>query len=485
MRFLRQSMIGLFLAAVSLGLLVYAGQMVGVAIQDRLADEAVPFEPKERVFAVNLIRAEAKTINPLLDTFGEVKSRRTLELRAAIAGRVIELSESFEDGGRVGRGDVLVRIDPADMQSVQDRADADLADAQAEVRDAARSLDLARDEETAAEDQVTLRQKAFQRQVDLSARGVGTAAAVEVAELAEAAARATVLARRQIVTQAEARIDQADTRLSRARIAAEEASRDLNDTTVRAPFDGTLSETAVVEGRLVSANERLADLIDPEDLEVAFRVSTAQYVRLLDDSGLLINAPVTATLDVTGVDLQATGVLSRVSGATTETQTGRLVFARLKQAPGFRPGDFVSLSVVEPPIAEVVRLPAAAVNAQGEVLVLGAEDRLEAITVTLLRRQGNDVLVRGEGLVGRDVISAQTPLLGPGISVRPLRRESETSHAVPDMLELTDEHRARLVAFVQDSDAMPGEAKADVLAQLAAPAVAASVVARIESRMGG
>ncbi|MDW3224954.1 MAG: HlyD family efflux transporter periplasmic adaptor subunit [Paracoccaceae bacterium] len=485
MRFLRQSMIGLFLAAVTLGLLAYAGQLVGVAIQDRLADKPRAPEPNERVFAVNLIRAEAQTISPLLETFGEIKSRRTLELRAAIEGRVIALSDRFEDGGRVRRGDVLARIDPSNMQSALDRAKADLADAQAEVSDAARSLELARDEEAAAEDQVALRQKAYRRQLDLAARGVGTSALVETAELAEAAARATVLARRQVVTQGEARIDQAATRLDRARIALDEAQRDLDDTTVRAPFDGTLSETAVVEGRLVSTNERLADLIDPEDLEVAFRVSTAQYARLLDAEGNLVAAPVSATLDGTGADLRATGVLSRVSAATTENQTGRLVFARLSRAPGFRPGDFVSLAVTEPPLENIVRLPAAALNAQGEVLVLGEDDRLVTMNVTLVRRQSNDVLVRGEGLVGRDVISAQTPLLGPGISVRPMRRESEQRAIVPDLLELSAERRARLVAFVQSSNAMPGEAKARVLAQLAEPSVSASVVARIESRMGG
>ena len=37
MRFLRQSMIGLFLASLALGLLVYAGQMISGAIHERLS----------------------------------------------------------------------------------------------------------------------------------------------------------------------------------------------------------------------------------------------------------------------------------------------------------------------------------------------------------------------------------------------------------------------------------------------------------------
>lgn len=485
MRFLRQSMIGFFLAALSLGLFVYAGFVVASAVQDRLNAEVVVPPARERVFAVNLLRAQGETITPVLEIFGEVSSRRTLELRAAVAGRVIALHDSFEDAGNVRAGDVLVRIDPADMQSAVDRLTADLADAQAEERDAIRALELAQAEQAAAEEQVALRQRAFQRQIDLSERGVGTAAAVETAELAAAAARANVLERRQAVARAEARIDQAVTQLSRARIALAEAERRLADTALPAPFSGTLSDPTIVEGRLVAANERLADLIDPEDLEVSFRVSTVQYARLLDPDGALIKAPVSATLDVAGLDMRASGELSRVSAGVEDGQTGRRVFARLAHAPGFRPGDFVTVQIREIPLTHVVDLPASALGADGGVLVLEGEDRLQLLPVTLVRRQGDRVLVRGEGLEGRDVVKTRTPLLGPGAAVRPLRRDAGAAGTVPDMLELSEERRARLMAFVADSGGFPQETRDRVLAQLAEREVPAQMVERLESRMGG
>ena len=485
MRFLRQSMIGLFLASLALGLLVYAGQMISGAIQERLSKEADAPPAREREFAVNLRRAEAETVTPVLEAFGTVAARRTLEIRAAVGGRILSLSEAFEEGGAITAGDVIAVIDPADMQSAYDRLKADLADAQAEVRDATRNLSLARDEEEAAEAQSVLRETAYRRQVDLAARGVGTAAAVETAELAAAAARATVISSRQAVAQGEARVDQAATRLARAEIAVAEAERDLADTTVRAPFDGVLSNTAVVAGGLVGVNERLADLVDPGDLEVAFRVSTAQYARLLDADGRLMEAPVHVTQDVTGIDLFAQGRIARVSAGTGEGQTGRLVFAHLTRAPGFRPGDFVKVEIEEPQLADVVRLPASALGADGQVLVIGEGNRLEALEVDLLRRQGDDVLVRGEGLEGRDVVEARSPLLGAGVSVRPIAKAQPEAALEPEMLELDDDRRARLVAFVQGNTRMPDEAKARVLAQLAERQVPAQMVARIESRMGG
>jgi hypothetical protein len=119
---------------------------------------------------------------------------------------------------------------------------------------------------------------------------------------------------------------------------------------------------------------------------------------------------------------------------------------------------------------------------------MSQQERLEVLPVDLVRRQGNDVLVRGVGLVGRDVVRVRTPLLGPGIAVKPQSSTTdaqEQSAATPDMLELSDEHRARLVAFVQDNNRMPEDAKARVLAQLAEREVPAQIVARLESRMGG
>ncbi len=487
MRFLRQSLMGLFLASLALGLLVYAGDMVRGAIQANLEDDGPNRPARERVFAVAVTTAQPGREVPVLQAFGEIQALRTLELRAAASGRIIELSPSFVEGGDVSKGDLLLRIDPADAQSARDRSAADLADAEAEVRDAEAGLALAKDEMTAAIDQQALQNRAFDRQKDLAARGVGTSAAVETAELAVASARQSVLARRQAVTQAEARIAQSKTRLQRQQIALAEAERRLADTELYAPFDGTLSEVILTEGRLVSNNEKLATLIDPGALEVAFRLSTAQYVRLLDDAGRLASRPVAVMLDVAGVDLTAQGMIRRDSAAVGEAQSGRLVFASLDQgARGFKPGDFVTVEAEEPAIEMAVRLPAGALGGDSRVLALVGEDRLEALDVTLLRRQGNDVLVRGRGLAGREIVTARSPLLGAGIAVRALRAEDRTAEiAPPAMLELTDERRQKLIAFVEGNGRMPTEVKQRILTRLAEPQVPAQMVERIESRMGG
>lgn len=484
MRFLRKSLTGLFLMSLTVGLMVYAGSLVRDAVQERMSQEPRLPPARERVFAVNFVPVSFETITPELTAFGEVQSRRTLELRAATGGQLIDLDPAFVEGGQVAAGQLLARIDPSDAEAALERAESDLLDAEAEVREAERAIVLARDELTAAEEQVVLREQALTRQNDLLARNVGTAAAVETAELALASERQAVLNRRQAVATAEARIDQAATRLRRAQIARDESQRRLKDTEIRAEFAGTLSEVIVVAGRLVSANEQLAQLVDPERLEVAFRVSTQQYARLLDDDGRLQKALVEIALDVFGTNIETTGEVTRDGASVGEGQTGRLIFAQLGEPRGFKPGDFVTVSIQEPPLRFAARLPATALNAANEVLALGEEDRLETVAVDLLRRQGNDVLIRSRDLRDREVVAERTPLLGAGIKVRPLRAGAAVPEE-PEMVELTEERRAKLLAFVEANARMPDEVKTRIMAQLTKDKVPAEMVNRLEARMGG
>jgi len=485
MQFLRHSLIGLFLLSLTLGVLAYAASTVFSAVQERISDEPHVPERRERVFAVNIIPAKEQSVTPVLTAFGEVESRRTLEIRAKTGGTIVQLATEFEDGGDVIAGQLLVWIDPADAQAALDRARSDLSDAEAETREADRALALAQDELAAGREQADLRARAFQRQLDLQERGVGSAATVEVAELAAAQARQAVLANRQALAQAEARVDQAATRLSRAEIAKAEAQRRLNDTVITAGFSGTLADVEGVTGGIVTANERLATLIDADALEVAFRVSTAQYARLLDEDGALIEAPVNVTMNAFGLDLTATGVITRDSAAVGEGQTGRVLFARLDKANGLKPGDFVTVAIKEPALDNVIRLPASALASDGQVLVVDDETRLRSVPVILLRRQGDDILVRGDGLTGQNVVAERSPLLGEGIKVRVLSSPDKGQEEASLMLELSEDRRARLIAYVETRTDMPEADRSRMIATLSQARVPVQMVERLETRMGG
>lgn len=486
MRFLRRSLVGVFLLAMTVGFLAWAGFVVSGAVQARMDQEPRRGAQREQILAVNVVQIAPVTITPELTVFGELRSQRILELRASVGGTVIEVADGFVEGGAVQQGQVLLRIDPVDAQGSVARVEADHLDAEAEKRDAQRGLGLARDELTAAEEQARLRDLALTRQQDLQSRGVGTSAAVETAELAASSAQQAVFSRRQAVAQAEARMDLADTRLARVAISLAEARRQLDDTELVATFDGTLSDVSVIQGGRITANERVAQLVDPDRLEVSFRVSTAQYARLIA-GGALLGTPVQVRLDVQGIDITAEGQITRESAAVGEGQTGRLLFATLQVASGFRPGDFVTVVAQEPALNRVTRVPATAVGADETVLVVGEEDRLRLADVELLRRQGDDVIIRARGLADAQIVAERSPLLGAGIKVRPIlpggAEPGDAEPEPPQTVTLDAERRARLVSFVQDSR-MPDAAKTRILGQLEQDEVPAAMIERLESRMG-
>ncbi len=486
MRFLRRSLTGLLLTALTVGLLAMAIQTIVSAVRVSMADGGNTRPPRERVFAVRVAEIRPETVTPVTETFGAIRSRRTLELRAAAAGEVVWLSDAFEEGAAVTEGAVLARIDDRDAQGRRDTAGADVAEAEAELRDAERALDLAKGELQAAEGQADLRARALARQRDLQTRGVGTDALVEEAELTASSANQAVLSRRQAVAEAEARIDFGRIALDRARIALAEAERRVADTEIHAGFSGRLAEVDVALGGLVSAGETLGQLIDPNAVEAEFRVSAGQYARLVDADGRLTDASVTMSLDVGDIGIVAQGRLIRESAAVGEGQTGRLLFARLDAPAGFRPGDFVTIRIEEPPVPGAAILPAAALDAGGSLLAIGEDSRLVPVPARLLRRQGDRVVIDATGLEGREVVAERSPFLGAGIKVRPVRPGTEArAQAGDELIELDEERRARLVAFIEANDRMPADAKERVLAQLRQPMVPAQTINRIEARMGG
>ena len=486
MRFFRKSLIGLLLITLSVGMLAYAGYIVANAFDERASKGKRTSNKQERVFTVNVVSAKAQSIAPVLLAFGEVQSKRTLDLRMAVGGYVIELSENFVEGGQVKSGDLLVQLSTSDAKSVLLRAETDVTDALRELAEAKRALTLMEDELKAAEEQQLLRKRALSRQVDLQERGVGTAAAVETAELAASAAVQALLSKRSTLDKVKSRGAQAQTRLERAELALDDAKRSLADTSLFAEFDGVLSKVTLVKGGLVGANERLGQLIDPSALEVAFRISTDQYARFLNEDGSLIKSLAKVFITGLGENLVASAVLDRDSGSVGDGQSGRVLFAAMNETRGFMPGDFVTLEVTEPLQNYVVKLPASALSSDSDVLLIGEQKRLEVLPVSLVRRQGNKVLVRARGLSGREVVVHQSPVLGKGVKVNPVLlgqvgKESEE----PALVELSEDRRAKLIGFIEGNSYIPADAKKRILGQLKKEKVPAKVIERIESRIGG
>lgn len=420
MRFLIRSLSGLFITFLTLGLLFLAGFQVWQAISAKGDASGGPRGPGEQVYTARLLTVVPGRVEPVMQVFGLVQSQRQLELRAGASGQIVMLDAAMHEGGQVREGQLLVQIDPSAPQAALDSQIAVRDDAQATLEDARRMVEVAKDDLAAAERQAELRRAAVTRQEELAARSLGTKADREAAELASSSADQAALSAKSNLATAWANVTGAENDLRQSEIALAEARRELADTEIRARFDGRVTAVTAVEGGLVSQNEQLGEIIDPDALELQIPLSLAQYSRLTGDGRSLSGISVTAVLDGSAGRLTAAAELDRDAASVAEGGAGRVVYARITEADtALRPGDFVSVEIIEPALMNAARLPASAVGADGAVLVVEDDGRLRARPVEVLRRTGNDLVVAVSAeLANAQIVAERAPQLGTGIKVR-------------------------------------------------------------------
>lgn len=420
MRFLTRSLTGLAITALTFGLLFLGLLTLWQAVESRRAGPDRARMAGEQVYTVAMMRLAAGPVDPVLAVYGTLQSRRELQLRAGAAGRIVALADAMHEGGAARAGDVLVRIDPAPAQAALDTARAAHDEAAAKLAEALAAVDIARDDLTAAQDQAALREAAADRQKTLASRGLGTSSEGEAAALALSGANQAVLNRRNALANAEGAVNTARVALRRAEITRSEAERSLRDTRVIAGFDGRLTAITAIEGGLVGPNEQLGLLIDPDALEVQIPLSLDQFARLIAGGGGVDGTPVTVTLDGADGRIEAPAIIDRAAASVAAGTAGRVVYARLTTPDArLRPGDFVTARITEPRLDAAATIPAPALGADGTVLVVGADDRLTARVVQVLRRQGNDLIIAvPDDLDGAAIVTTRAPWLGVGVRVR-------------------------------------------------------------------
>lgn len=491
MRFLIRGIAGILMLVAMAGMVGYGVLVLMEAREDGGGRRRHGGE--ERSFIVNVAVLRETTAHPKIVAYGEIRSWRSLELRASAGGRLVEMSPVFRDGAAVKAGDLLFLIDPADARARQADAEAGLADAEAEKAEADEAIVVAELERTAAIRQRDLRQQAFKRQRQLQAKGYATETSVEEAELAFATADQAVLSRSQALIVARKRIKRTALAITRASIALEDARRILDDTRVEAPFDGLLSDVDAVLGRLVSPNEKLGLLVDPSALEAVFRVSSGQFARLIDESGALRQTPVTVTLNLGDLPVTVKGVVGRTAAVVQQGQSGRLIYALLDlgTATILRPGDFITVTIEELPLLGVAIIPASAATEDGRILLVDADSRVKEQKVSIVRRQGDNLVVTGVPF-GAQYVTERLPQLGPGVKVGTVNqavpiavRPDTEKDSDEERIAISDERRKALIAFLKQTDHMPEERKARLLDLLNQPTVPKRVIENLEARMAG
>lgn len=231
-----------------------------------------------------------------ISLLGQAEGSREVDIKAQVSGSLKHIR--FTDGSAVKAGDILYEIDPAPFEAQLNLARANTQSARAELSNAT---------------------KTFERSKQLIRTGAISQQSYDADKRA---------------------LDVAKAKYQAAQASERDASIDLSWTKVRAPVDGQIEKSLVNPGALINAQSTLLTKITQHD---NVRVNFAPSSRALDGATITTNNAV-RILDEQGHLIPAT--LDFVAQSINPQTSTRTMRARLDQATGIIPGDFVRVQLM-------------------------------------------------------------------------------------------------------------------------------------------
>lgn len=316
---------------------------------------------------------------------GTVAPRTESDLVPEVAGRVVRVSPALAAGGFFEEGDVLVEIDPRDYQSALARAEARVARAESER---------------------ALARATLARHAELGRADVASAAALDRARSA-------------------ARV--ADSALTEAGTARDDAARALERTVLHAPFAGRVREKWVDIGQYVAPGKPVARVYAVDAAEVRLAIRDADLALLELDGAERPGPDVVLEADFAGAPRTWTGRIVRTEGAIDPRTRMLYVVARVEDPYGrlapergvpLAVGLFVDAEIEGRTLHDVVRIPREALREGNAVYAVDAGGRLRRREIDVIRAVGDDVVADGPLEAGELVLLSDLVGATDGLLVR-------------------------------------------------------------------
>lgn len=223
---------------------------------------------------------------------GDVIARRDSSLAMRRGGRLQDVA--VHEGDLVNRGDVLARIDVADLHAAAASADAEIAAAEAALEEATagpryQTIRAAEARVQQLEAQWTAAKNRFERQRSLRSRGAGTQQEYDDAKFATDALAANQMSAKAELDELKEGTRQEQIAAARARLQLAKAARqrvevDLSDSQIVAPFDGVIASRLFDEGSIIGPNQPVLRILESPPVHATFGVpaDVSDFLKLND-----------------------------------------------------------------------------------------------------------------------------------------------------------------------------------------------------------
>ena len=211
----------------------------------------------------------ALLLHTVMDRLTPYTSEATLQAPVVgvapnVSGAIILVS--VQDNQPVRKGDLLFRIDQQRFQTALTQAEANLSSAVLAVGASTAGLSSAAGRVADAQAVLRNERAQFERSQTLAVRGHAPLAQLDAQRAKLASAEATLQSAEAGLEEARRRLGPtgADNPQIKGALAQYQRARiDLNDTDVKAPIDGLVTNTVLAPGQFASAGHTVATIVDP------------------------------------------------------------------------------------------------------------------------------------------------------------------------------------------------------------------------------
>jgi len=390
-------------------------------------------EPRKRpafktIYTVDTVIAKKADYQPGFISYGQTTAARSVDLRALVSGEIIKINAKLRAGARVEKGEALVEIDDFNYRGALSEAKANWQEASARIGENEAQIVLEQGRVNAALEQLELAEFDLARIQRLKQRRTSTQKEVEARKLIVSQRKQALAQSRDMIKIQQSRLAQIKASIARLDWRVRQAERNLESTTLVAPFTGIVRSSSAEIGRAITANDVVVSLYEADTLEVKFTLTDAQYGRLqISDAGL-INRPVKVVWSVGGADYIYPAIVDRVGAEIISTRGGVELFARVVKAENtitIRPGAFVEVRVPDRLFKDSFSIPDTSIYGTATVYVK-VDGKLEKREVSIAAFEGERAIISSGLKDGDEVLVTRITEVSEGLRVR---REDEAALA--------------------------------------------------------
>lgn len=373
----------LAIAAIALLLAIF---FINRAAVEEQANRPMP-ERKEMIQRpnVSIINVTGQTYAAQVSGYGELEPHFSLNLSAQVNGQITAISDQFETGNTIKKGQWLVKLEQSDYHAALKEAENDVAEAK---------LALLEEQRHGIQAKLEWQASSLQGQPD-----------------SELVLRAPQLA------VANAKLDFAKSALARAK-------KDLRQTHITAPFNALITQRHVSAGSYIQTGSDVASLYSTDRLEVAVPLSNQDWANLPALKEMAQSADVFIK-NVEDQQIWQGRVLRAEQNVDTDTRQRALIIGLdkpLEQMPAAFAGTFVHVSLQGRKVDNIWKLPSSALSPRGEIWYVTAENTLDKIVGKPLFSRDNSIFIS----VPETMIGTSFPVL-----THPLNSYIKGMHVTP------------------------------------------------------